>query len=438
MSDHLYITLRPIVEYATRCHYASVTIRGRQNLPHDGGYIIAPCHQNAMMEPLLILLLTHKPIYHICRGDIFAKPAVARILAFLKIFPIFRRRDGMATLQRNAATFEESKRVLLEGFPLSMMAEGQHTNRHQLLPLVKGMFRIAGDTQASLGDKPLYIVPLGIDLDDYERPFSHAVLNIGEPIDVRPFMSTFTTDEPTALNQMRQALTTSLKAAMHNIDSHQYYEEFDALCNLLNPEERKQYQLSNSPYNRFLMRQQIALRLDNLEKQNETPISEQSDNSDETKYSDKLSNPSNLNSLIAFAREKIEWCQKHHRRLKTIAEPLPPLYRAARLLITISAIAAIATFRPLLDAFLFAILAYPLPLLPTHLIVRRIISDPQFRSSINFGIRFVIALLYIPIFTIVIGILHGPITALAAFVAAIIMARISAPVIDWLRRTISF
>lgn len=431
MSDLLYKTLRPLVEYATRCHYANVTIRGQERLPHNGGYIIAPCHQNAMMEPLLVLLLTHKPIYHICRGDIFANPTVARILSFLKIFPIFRRRDGMASLSRNAATFQQSKQVLIEGYPLSMMAEGQHTDRHQLLPLVKGMFRIAGETQAAMGDTPLYIVPLGIDLDDYERPFSHAVLNIGEPIDVRPFMAAYIADEPTSLNQMRQALTDSLKAAMHNIDSHQHYEEFEALCNLLNPEERKRHNLRNTPYNRFLMRQQIALRLDSLERQVNNP--------DYSKTSEEESpSKSELNTLISFAREKIDWCKQNHRRLKTIAEPLTPIQRIARLLLIAIVIASAAIFPQIKDALFFALLAYPIPFIPTHLIVRRLINDTQFRSSINFGIRFAITLLYIPIFAIVIGILHGPITAIAALATSIIMAKLSAPVIDWLRRTLSF
>ena len=43
----------------------------------------------------------------------------------------------------------------------------------------KGMFRIAGETQQKLGDHPLYIVPTGIDFDEYERPYSNLVVNIG-------------------------------------------------------------------------------------------------------------------------------------------------------------------------------------------------------------------------------------------------------------------
>ena len=213
VSDCLYRLFRPVVDYATRCHYASVTVRGVEQLPKEGGYILAPCHQNAMMEPLLVLVMIPKPVYFICRGDIFANSLANKFLTFLKMFPIFRRRDGLKSLERNKVTFDESQRVLLDGYPLCMMAEGQHNDRHQLLPLVKGMFRIAGTTQAQMGDQPLYIVPLGIDLDDYERPFSHAVLNVGEPIDVRQFMEDFLNDEPKALNAMRETLTQGLKAS---------------------------------------------------------------------------------------------------------------------------------------------------------------------------------------------------------------------------------
>ncbi|MBR1793341.1 MAG: 1-acyl-sn-glycerol-3-phosphate acyltransferase [Bacteroidales bacterium] len=416
VSDFLYRLFRPVVDFATQCHYASITIKGAERLPKEGGYILAPCHQNAMMEPLLILVMISRPVYFICRGDIFAHPIANRFLTFLKMFPIFRRRDGLKCLERNQHTFDQSQQVLLDGHPLCMMSEGRHNNRHQLLPLVKGLFRIAGNTQAAMGNKPLYIVPLGIYLDDYERPYSHAILNVGNPIDVRQFMTEFLADEPKALNAMRDALTMELRQVMHHIDSQRYYKPFEELCDLMNPQERQKQQLNDTPFNRFLVRQQIAQRLDNLEQTN-TP-----------------ENTRQLNNLINYADEKEAWCHKHHKRLKSIAEPLslPNLILRISILIAI-AIAAVAL--PLARTIIgFCLMAYPLLLLPTHLLVRRWIDDSQFRSSFNFGIRLLLSALYIPCISIIIGIMHGWIWGLVTFATAIIMARLSAPLTDWFRR----
>ena len=423
--DTLYKILRPWVEYATRCHYASVTIRGQERLPQDGGYIIAPCHQNAMMEPLLILLLTRRPIYHICRGDIFENPSLARIFEFLKIFPIYRRRDGLKTLSRNEATFQRSRQVLVDGYPLSIMPEGQHNNRHQLLPLVKGVFRIALQTQRQMGDTPLYIVPLGIDLDYYERPYSHAVLNIGEPIDIRQYMAAAETDEPTTLNVMRDQLTVSLKAVMHNIDSRQYYTEFADLCTILNKEERQRLGLKNTPFNRFVARQHIARRLDALE--------QAADQTDSSSAENQQTAADQLNTLLDLARQKRALAESRNTTIERIAEP--PTF-SSRLLRIILLLALAALLVPSLSRHIVLQLlaCYPLPLIPTHLIVRHTIEDTQFRSSINFGIRLLIAIIYIIALFITVALTQNVLYAVAAVAASLLLARILPHLLDWFRR----
>ena len=144
--DKLYNLLSPLVKFGTRCHYNGFVIRGTENLPRDGAYIIAPCHQQALMEPLAVLRFAPKPPVFLARADIFAKPAFRAILTFLKIMPVYRIRDGQDQLGRNKEIFDRCRDVLLDGYPLCLMAEGRHNNRHHLLNMGKGMFRIAGET----------------------------------------------------------------------------------------------------------------------------------------------------------------------------------------------------------------------------------------------------------------------------------------------------
>ena len=74
-----------------------------------------------------------------------------------------------------------------------------------------------------------------------------------------------------------------------------------------------------------------------------------------------------------------------HRSLPTLLLTLAAL---------VAALLAVGLCRPLRLAALFCLLCYPLPLIPTHLIVRRKVADPQFRSSFNFGVRFLLSLVY--------------------------------------------
>ena len=111
----LYNILSPLVQFGTRCHYQSFVVRGLENLPVDGAYIIAPCHQQALMEPLAVLNFAPKPPVFLARADIFAKPVIRAILTFLKILPVYRIRDGQSNLGKNNEIFDRSRDVLLAG-----------------------------------------------------------------------------------------------------------------------------------------------------------------------------------------------------------------------------------------------------------------------------------------------------------------------------------
>ena len=381
----LYNILSPLVQFGTRCHYQVFDVHGLENLPTDGAYIIAPCHQQALMEPLAVLNFAPKPPVFLARADIFAKPVIRAILTFLKILPVYRMRDGMDNLAKNNDIFEKSRAVLLDGFPLCLMAEGRHNNRHQLLPLVKGMFRIAGETQRKLGDHPLYIVPTGIDFDEYERPYSNLVVHIGKPIAVQPFMETFEENEPVALNQMRETLARELRPLMHDIRSKEHYDEIFTLCVALNKRMRRAAGLRNNAWNRFRMRQQIATACDAMEAQGDSRFPQLMDQSRD--YSDR--------------------CKRLHFHVKTPAEhwsvggtlaALAPLVALAVALVAVPVVRWVA---------LFLLLCYPIPFLPTHLITRKLIADTQFRSSVNFGIRFLLSFLYAIVIGIVVACTGG-------------------------------
>lgn len=408
-----YTFFRPLVEFTTRCHYHRLIVRGRENIPTDGSYIFAPCHQNALMEPLAVLCTTPRPVVFLARADIFAKPAIAAALNFLKIMPVYRIRDGKESLGKNQEIFDRSKQVLLDGVPFCLMAEGRHNDRHQLLPLVKGMFRIAGETQLAMGDKPLYIVPTGIDYDEYERPFSNLVVNIGTPIPVQPFMEMYKQNEPMALNQMRDALQAGLLEQMHDIRSREYYDELNALCNACNRSVRKEDGLRNTAWNRFQVRHRIANRLD---------------------------------KMVADGCEKaapIVHLGKEYRRVCAelkLNEKMPgERWNLALLCLSTIAIAGIllaAIWLPIIRGILlFCLICYPIILIPTHLIARKLIKDPQFRSSVNYGIRFALSIIYTIALGVIVGCRHGFWGGVTAFNTAFVMGFLSGDIVTWIRGT---
>lgn len=368
----VYTALRPIVEFATRSHYNRFLIKGKENIPSDGDIIIAPNHQNALMDTLLLLCTTRKPIVYLCRADIFSNPTIANILYWLKILPVYRIRDGKENLSKNEEIFNLSKNVLINHVPLCLFAEGRHNNKHQMLPLVKGMFRIAGETQKELIDRPLYIIPTGIDYDEYERTQSNVIVNFGKAIDIRPFMELYRSNEPAALNAMRNTLADSLSMQMHHINSTNLYEEFYSFCKICNKDERVRLKRKNTAWNRFLTRKEITSYLDNAEKE-------------QNKH---------LPNLIDFIRKYKEECHKIGLREDYLSDKWSLLKLIATTCTFVLILLSLFFFSSVRQFFLFGILCFPLILVPTYLIPQRIIKDTQFRSSINFAIRFGFSILY--------------------------------------------
>jgi hypothetical protein len=101
-----------------------------------------------------------------------------------------------------------------------------------------------------------------------------------------------------------------------------------------------------------------------------------------------------FHSLVEKTRDYQNQCRRLRLRERIVPDhwSLPTTLLA---LLPLAALIAGVIAIPLVRwLFLFWIVCYPIPFLPTHLLVRKLIADSQFRSSVNFGIRFLFSILY--------------------------------------------
>ena len=117
-------------------YYRNFYIVNRENIPPKGTpTLVIANHQNGMMDAMAILHTMYKdgrqPVF-IARGDIFKKDAVARILRFLKILPVYRNRDGgRDDIKKDLAIFNRAARVLKKGGTLVIFPEAGHQQGHR-------------------------------------------------------------------------------------------------------------------------------------------------------------------------------------------------------------------------------------------------------------------------------------------------------------------
>ena len=218
--DFGYSFLRHYVDACTRHSYNPVRVTGE--LPEDGAVIIAPNHTSTLMDALVVLRSRKGPTVFGARADIFRKPAIARILRFLRIVPMARLRDGAESVLRNLETFAEVDDVLEHGIPFCIFPEGRHRPMHSLLPVGKGIARIAF---ASAAKRQTYVVPTGIEHGCFFRYRYPCSVTYGNPIDVNAFLKAHDNCNENATYQaFRQELGKQISSLITYIPDDENYE----------------------------------------------------------------------------------------------------------------------------------------------------------------------------------------------------------------------
>lgn len=188
--------------------------------------IIAPNHQNALMDAMVFVCNTPLQPVFLARADIFKGKRLSRFLHFLNIMPIYRIRDGIENVKRNDEVFERTTRVLHNRKnPLIMFPEGNHGDRRRLRPLVKGLFRIAFQAQEKFGEEQgVQILPVGIDYGHYQNFRTTLFVNVGEPIEISDFYREYVDNQAQAINHLKDVYAEQLRHLMIDIQNEAYYE----------------------------------------------------------------------------------------------------------------------------------------------------------------------------------------------------------------------
>jgi 1-acyl-sn-glycerol-3-phosphate acyltransferase len=272
-----YSTFKLYTIFAHWLFYRRIEVKFRDRIPKDRPVLLAPNHQNALMDALGPLLTSRRDPVFLARADVFKNKFIAGILRLFKILPVYRIRDGASELGKNEEVFQEAMDVLLrKKCPVCIMPEGNHGNKRRLRPLVKGIFRVAFQAQENYGDQPgVVIVPVGIDYSNYTIFRGKLFLQFGEPIEVSEYFAAYLENQPRAINILRDRLAGEMRKYMIDIQSEDHYEMYMNLRSVYNDEMRKQTGYRrNTLYNRLVADQQMIGRLYKVEMEQADKIRE--------------------------------------------------------------------------------------------------------------------------------------------------------------------
>jgi len=352
--------------------YRRVIVIGRDNINPDDHIIFAPNHQNALMDALAVLF-THKgqPVF-LARADIFNRKAIAAILYFLKILPVYRIRDGFANLKGNDETFLKTLDILRNKNSLVILPEGDHAGFRRLRQLKKGICRIA--FQAAEADEfrlKIKIIPVGIEFSHYTRFRQVLTVVYGKPVEVSEYYESYRKIPEKALNELRARLSDDMKKIMVHIESVDDYAAIDELRTLINGRYSDDVTLPKLFRDRILINKMNRLKSIDADTYNEAC------------------------SLTLEIKNEAKDLGLSYRILEKQKHP-------AVLLISI-ALALLVTFPLYIFGNIFNLTFLKIPALTI-----KKIRDEQFHSSVKYGISLAMAFIFLPVYAILSFIFFSP------------------------------
>jgi 1-acyl-sn-glycerol-3-phosphate acyltransferase len=344
--------------------YRKVIVLGRENIKPDDHVIFAPNHQNALMDALAVLF-THKgqPIF-LARADIFKKKTIASVLYFLKILPVYRIRDGFSSVKGNDEIFAKTIDVLKNKNGLVILPEGDHAGFRRLRQLKKGICRVAFQSDEATGfNLKIKIIPVGLEFSNYSRFRQVLTVVYGKPIEVSEFFDLYKVSPERALNQLRSRLSDEMKGIMVHIESEEDYEAIDELRSMINGRFSDDIRFPK------LFRDRILINKVNQLKSSDPSLYER------------------ICSLSIKVKEKAKELNTDYRLLEKKKHPIGWLIAGMVLIVL--------TFPLFIYGNIFNLTFLEIP----NLQIRKI-KDPQFHSSIRYGISLVLAFIFLPAYLI--------------------------------------
>ena len=343
--------------------YRKVIVLGRENINPEDSVIFAPNHQNALMDALAVLFTNKGQNVFLARADIFKRKSIAAILYFLKILPVYRIRDGFSSLKGNDEIFTKTIDVLKNRNGLVILPEGDHAGFRRLRQLKKGICRVAFQSEEATGfTLNMKIIPVALEFSNYSRFRQVLTVEYGKPISVSEYFESYKVSPERALNELRSRLSNEMKGIMVHIEEDDY-EAIDELRSMINGRFSDDIRFPKLFRDRILVNKMNQLRT-----------------TDPSLYA-------RICSLSLSIKQKAKELDTDYRLLEKKKHPLGWLIAGM--------IGIVITFPLFIYGNIFNLTFLEIP----NLQIRKI-KDPQFHSSIRYGISLALAFVFLPIYLI--------------------------------------
>ena len=214
----LYLLAKLIAKFSFLAIYRKVYIINEDNVPGDRAVLITCNHPNGFVEPLVIGGYIPHQIYFLVRGDVFKSKWANYLLRGIHCIPIFRFRDGFASMRKNNESINDALDILSKKKPLLIFAEGSTAQVRYVRPIQKGTIRLAFDTLKNAPESNPCIVPSVIHFSDPMYYRSEVIMEYGAPIEVKKYESLYDTHKAKAIKKLLDDVNNAMQDISIRVD----------------------------------------------------------------------------------------------------------------------------------------------------------------------------------------------------------------------------
>lgn len=211
-----YAFIRGLVSLALRLFYR-VKVNASAVEP-QGPVIFVGNHPNALIDPALVFVITHRQVTFLAKEPLFRMPVIGWILKGLHALPVYRKQDSPGQMVKNEGTLEAARTALVQGRAITIFPEGKSHSEPMLAELKTGAARIA--LGAAREGAPVRIVPVGFTYEEKHLFRSTVVIEVGPAIEVTPFLppqGAAEAEEKEASRQLTERIAEGLKSVTLNL-----------------------------------------------------------------------------------------------------------------------------------------------------------------------------------------------------------------------------
>ncbi|NND04998.1 MAG: hypothetical protein HKN87_01345 [Saprospiraceae bacterium] len=213
----LYTILRQLVATVFKVYFRKIYLVGKEKIPSDDPVLISCNHPMAFTEACLLACFLDRPLYFLVRGDVFDSKW-DWFLEKTHQIPIYRFRDGFSNMRRNASSFAWAHQALSDGKAILIFSEGNTKLQKKLSPLQKGLARLAFGAFEERNVRDLKIIPIGVNYANGTAFRSDVMIQVGDPVDLGPYLSVFQSDGKAAARRLTEDLYQKMLPLVIHLD----------------------------------------------------------------------------------------------------------------------------------------------------------------------------------------------------------------------------